>query len=155
MVLNVLTWNINGVKEKFSNEHVILLLQKFDIVVIETQFNIRVKCANGFSLVGRSHKIQSSASKGIHSVAVFKNNNGDFQLDIVTTELIDSVVFRLRNSDLIFAAMYIPPSNSQYFSVNYFNNLRMLYDFFHNKPLVIIGDLNSGTSTPLLANTHE
>ena len=51
--------------------------------------------------------------------------------------------------------MYIPPSNSQYFSNNYFNNLRMLYDFFHNKQLVILGDLNSRTSTPLFASRHE
>ena len=145
--------NINGVKEKFSNEHILSFLKKFDIlVIIETQFNIRVKCPTGFSLVGRSSKIHSIAEKGLYGVAVFKNNNEDFQLDIVTVELIDSVIFRVRDSDLILAAMYIPPPNSQYFSVSYFNNLRMLGDFFRNKQLIILGDLNACFSTPLNRN---
>ena len=147
---------MNGVKEKFSNEYTLKFLQKFDILVItETHFNIRVKCPAGFTLVGRSPKIQSSAGKGIHGVAVFKNINKNFILDIITTEFIDSVVFRVRDSELILAAMYIPPSNSQYFSDKYFNNFRMLCDFFSNKQLVILGDLNARTSTPLLTNNNE
>ena len=120
MVLNILSWNINGVKEKVSNEHILSFLKEMDVlVIIERQFNIRVKCPTGFSLVGRSSKIHSIAGNGIHGVAVFKNNNGDFQLDTVTVELIDSVIFRVRDSDVILTAMYIPPSNSHYFSVSY------------------------------------
>ena len=101
-------------------------------MINETHFNIRSKCPLGFYLVGRSNKINSIAGKGIHGVAVFKNDTRNFQLDVVTTDVTDSVLFRVRDSDMIFAAMYIPPSNSQYYSVDYLHNLRLITNFFHD-----------------------
>ena len=45
---NLLSWNINGIKRKFSSEYVQNLFCKFDIVVIsESHLNILDKCPKG------------------------------------------------------------------------------------------------------------
>ena len=149
MVSKILSWNINGVKEKFDNEELTKWFKTFDILIItETHFSIRVKSPKHLIFVGRSKTNQSSAGKTIHGVTIYKNVEKEFQLDIVTDELIDGVVVRLKDSNLIIAGTYIPPMNSTYFSDRSFDNLHMLNDCFHDRQLVILGDPNARISTP-------
>ena len=57
---NIISWNINGVKEKFNIDQVTSLFENIDIVIIgETHFGIRTKCPIGFEIVGRSTVVES------------------------------------------------------------------------------------------------
>ena len=69
-------------KNKFLHEDVQNLFKKFDIVVIiESHFNVRIKCPPDFTYVTRSKKIDSKTPKG--GVAVFKNNKCDLDIEIL------------------------------------------------------------------------
>ena len=53
--VNICCWNINGVQNKYLAQDVIELFDNMDLIVImETKFNIRTKCPDGFFLVARS-----------------------------------------------------------------------------------------------------
>ena len=60
----------------------------------------------------------------------------------------DCVICKIVNTDVIMVALYIPPSNSIYFSESYFTNLELIYNKFKSYQLFIMGDLNCRTSTP-------
>ena len=52
---NTFIWNINEIKENYSNPDVLSLFKDEDLVIIcETHLGIRTKCPDGFTLVGRS-----------------------------------------------------------------------------------------------------
>ena len=55
----------------------------------------------------------------------------------------DCVIFGIKDTDFIFAAVYIPPSNSIYFDNICFENLNLIYNKFKSYRLYIMGDLNS------------
>ena len=53
----------------------------------------------------------------------------------------------------MFAAVYIPPSNSNYFDDISFDNLETIYQKFKYNRLFIMGDLNSRVGTLQTNNT--
>ena len=55
----------------------------------------------------------------------------------------DCVIFGIKDTNFIFAAVYIPPSNSIYFDNICFENLNLIYNKFKSYRLYIMGDLNS------------
>ena len=68
---NILTWNINGIKNKFKCEELVKLIKNFDIIILMgTQLSTRGKCPPGFLLKARSHKIDSKIPRG--DVAIYK-----------------------------------------------------------------------------------
>ena len=122
-------WNMNGVRNKFSSETVISFIGDFEIlVVIESHFNVRSKCPDNFTLVGRSKPTAAKSPRG--GVAVYKSNTSNLIIDVVSDSLPDCVVFELRNSTALFIACYIPPRNSAYYSDAYFNHLIMACESF-------------------------
>ena len=151
MTIKICSWNINGLQRKFANDNVLNILKTFDIVVIsETKFGDRVTCPNGFVYVGRSIKIESKSPRG--GVAVYRNINTDIQIDCLYDGFRDCLIFRIRDSDAIFAAIYIPPANSIYFDEIYFHNLEVIYEKFKDFHLFIMGDVNSRIGTPESTN---
>ena len=143
-------WNINGVRNKFLSDDSTKLFEECEIlVIVESHFNVRSKCPNNFSLIGRSKPVASKSPRG--GVAVFKNNKSELLIDVLCDSLQDSIIFEIRNSTIVFIACYIPPSNSKYYNEIYYNNLFMACDsFLSKKDIFIIGDLNSrvGNSFP-------
>ena len=135
---NILSWNLNGIKRKFSSEYVHDILKKFDIVVIsESHLNIRDKCPEEFMFIGRSKPIKSEKTRG--GVALYRRMNSVIDFEIVSDELRDCVVFRLLPVDIVVAAMYIPPSNSKYHTPHYMENLQLLLSTFKDTPKYIVG----------------
>ena len=129
-------------KNKFQDEEVKIFLKKFDVVIInETHFNVRIKCPDGFVFEGRSEKIESKAPRG--GVAVYRNIKCALNIDMICGTLRDCVIFEVRNSNLVIAAQYIPPSNSIYFNDIYMENLCLLYNKYRTKNLLLIGDMNA------------
>ena len=53
------------------------------------------------------------------------------------------MIVNIRNTDLVIAGMYIPPNNSVYYKDIYFDNLRLIKEYFKDQHLIVIGDLNS------------
>ena len=98
-------------KNKFFDEEVQTFLKKFDIVVInETHFNERIKLPDGFIFEGRSKKIESKSPRG--GVALYRNTQCQIEIIMLCDSMRDCVVFQIKNSDMVIAAQYIPPSNS-------------------------------------------
>ena len=62
--------------------------------------------------------------------------------------LLDCVVCRIKNTDVILVALYIAPSNSVYFDEKYFTNLELIYSMFHSYQLLLLGDFNCRIGTP-------
>ena len=119
-----------------------IFLKTFDIVIInETHFNVRIKCPEGFIFEGRSEKIESKTPRG--GVAIYRNIKCSINIDIICGTLRDCVVFEVRNSNLVIAAQYIPPSNSIYFNDIYMENLSLLYNKYKTKNFLLLGDLNA------------
>ena len=143
-------WNINGVRNKFLSEYSSKLFEQCEIlVVVETHFNVRSKCPDNFSLIGRSKPVASKSPRG--GVALYKCNSSTLMIDVVCDSLPDTLIFEIRNSTIAFIACYIPPSNSNYYNESYYNNLFMACDsFLLKKDIFILGDLNSrvGNSFP-------
>ena len=82
----ILSWNINGVRNKFQDEEVLTFLKKFDIVLLnETHFNERIKCPEGFVFEGRSEKIHSKSPRG--GVAVYRNTQCSLNIGMIIAPL--------------------------------------------------------------------
>ena len=133
---------MNGVKNKFFDEEVKAFLKKFDIVVInETHFNERIKLPDGFIFEGRSKKIESKSPRG--GVALYRNTQCQIEIIMFCDSMRDCVVFQIKNSDMVIAAQYIPPSNSVYYDSIYMENLKLVQEKFKKKRLIMLGDWNS------------
>ena len=92
-------------------------------------------------MVGRSSVVESINPRG--GVAVYKNKILEGEVDLIPADFRDCVLFKINNSDLVIDGMYIPPNNSLYYNEIYFKNLQLILDYFREKHLIIIGDLNS------------
>ena len=143
---NIIAWNINGIKQKFLNADVLELFKNEDIVIIvESHLGIRSKCPDGFVLTCRSKVIPSKKPRG--GVAIYRNKTKDVQIDVISDDFRDSVIFNIRHTELFIAAVYIPPSTSEYFDDISFSNLELILDYFKSSQLLIIGDLNTRIGT--------
>ena len=90
---------------------------------------------------GRSKVVEAKQPRG--GVAVYRKIHSGIDVDIQTEILRDAVVFRIRDTRLVIAALYIPPSNSTYYDEIYFKNCELIMDHFNDMQTLIVGDLNS------------
>ena len=142
MSFKLLSWNLNGIKKKFSSNNVQKIFKQYDIVAInESHLNIRDKCPPEFMLIGRSKPIKSLTPRG--GVAVYKRVSSDIDLVVISEELRDCVIFKILPIDIVCIAVYIPPSNSKYYTPEYMDNLQLFLTYFKDTPTCIIGDLNA------------
>ena len=123
-------WNINGVRNKFLAESVTSLIEDIEIlVIVESHFNIRSKCPDNFTLVGRSKPLAAKSPRG--GVAIYKNKGSNLIIDIVCDSLPDCVIFELRNSTALFIACYIhqetAPTTAMRTSITYSWPVNYLY----------------------------
>lgn len=148
-------WNINGVRNKFLSDDTVNLFEQCEIlIIVESHFNVRSKCPDNFSLIGRSKATASKSPRG--GVALYKSNSSKLIIDIVCDSLPDTLIFELRNSSIVFIACYIPPSNSPYYNESYYNNLFMACDsFLLKKDIFILGDLNSRIGNAFSPKGHS
>ena len=93
-----------------------------------------------------SRKVVSKIPSG--GVAIFDIITCRLQINMVYNGLRDCVICHIKNSDIIIAAVYIPPSNSKYFDNIYFTNLEIIYNKFKSCQLMIMGDINCQICTP-------
>ncbi len=144
--LNIISWNINGIKQKFLNADILHFFGNKDIVIIgESHLGVRSKCPDGFVLACRSKVIKSKKPRG--GVAVYRNKKKYLQIDVITDDFRDCVIFNIRHTELFIAAVYIPPSLSEYFDDISFSNLELILDYFKSSQLLIVGDLNTRIGT--------
>ena len=141
--IKMLHWNINGVKNKFSSEFVVKLIEEIDILIIqETHFNIRIKCPEKFYLVGRSDALPAKKPRG--GVAIYQSFNCKVKLEKIDIDIDDCVVAEICDSNVVIAAPYIPPNSSIYFKKDYFTKLQSFLDTYSRyRDIIIVGDLNA------------
>ena len=117
MNISILHWNINGVKSKFEYSPVADLFLKYDFIIIsETHFKQRVKVPNGFNLVHKSKQI--NMKYGVGGVAVYHSKLSMFEIDFSHDSFENTIIFGIKNSNTVIAAIYLPPSNSKYYTSN-------------------------------------
>ena len=122
------------------------MLEKFHIILLsETHFSERIKCPDGFVYIGRSEIIKSKKPRG--GVAVFKRNDCSFDIEVVCNSFRDCVICQIKDTNFIFASIYIPPSNSVYYSDIYWENLDFIYNKFKASHLIVIDDMNARIGT--------
>ena len=122
-------WNINGVSNKFLPLEV-------------ANFNVRTKCPDGFYLIGRSEPVKSLKPRG--GVAFYMRIGTNIDLRVKNVMLPDCLLIEVLHCNVIFVCMYIPPTNSEFYKDEYFDNLQFIIDLFNKSHcLVIMGDLNS------------
>ena len=124
------------------------LFATYDIVAIfETHLNIISKCPENFMLLARSKPIESATPRG--GVAIYKNIDSDLDVVVITQhDFKDCIVFKIKPIEVICIALYIPPSNTKYFSVEYMERLQLLLSNFKHVPTCVIGDMNSRFGQP-------
>ena len=141
---------MNGVKEKFKNDEVQSMFAAHDIlVVMETHFNVRHKCPDYFSLVGRSAKFGGNTGRG--GVAIYVKDELSLNFRMFDDVCPDAVVLEIIDTDIVVIAPYIVPDNSKYKIDYMFPLLDFIIKNFKRKCLYIMGDLNARCATP--ANT--
>ena len=142
---------MNGVKDKFSSEAIQQFLSHINadvLIITETHFKVRAKCPTGYFLVAKSKTIYKPQSKGRGGVAVYKKNDSVFDIDIESVDFCDIVLFNIKNTNFTFAATYLPPINSDYYSTECFETLDLICETLtNNRNFYIIGDLNARTGT--------
>ena len=148
MSCNILSWNIHGIKRKFQADEVKTLFASYDILVItETHLNILSKCPKDFMLLARSKPIQSATPRG--GVAIYKNISSEFDVVVISQhDFNDCIVFKITPIEVICVAMYIPPSNTKFFTTEYMENVQLLLSNFKTTPTCLIGDLNTRFGQP-------
>ena len=98
-------------------------------------------------LVARSKPIGSATPRG--GVAVYKKIDSDFDVvPISQHDFNDCIVLKINPIEVICVAMYIPPSNTKYFSEEYMEHLQLLLSNFIQTPTCLIGDMNSRFGQP-------
>lgn len=144
-IVKILSWNINGVGSKFDKPVINNFITNFDImIVMETHFKTRYKDVDGFELVCRS----ASSSAGRGGVALYLNSLCDLKLHILDNDHCDSVCVEILQYDIILLAPYITPSNSKYYNNSLFQYIKFVADFYKEKNVFIIGDLNCRINIP-------
>ena len=129
--IKILTWNLNGVKNKYLNEEVCNVFSKVDVIIIqETHFGVRVRCPKDFLFISRPQRVKLKVPRG--GVAVYKNVHSDFKIDVICNDLRDCIIMKIRNTELIIAAPYITPHNSLYYDNIYFSNLELIFRKFQS-----------------------
>ena len=69
---------------------------------------------------------------------------------MISTDFNDLIVFNIRDSDTTFAAVYLPPTDSKYYSKDYFDALDLICDTFtNNTQFYAFGDFNCRIGTPV------
>ena len=150
----LLSWNINGIKKKFQTTDVQTLFAGYDIVAIsETHLNILSKCPENFLLIARSEPIESKSPRG--GVALYKKIESEFDVVVISQrDFTDSIIFKITPIEVICVVLYIPPSNTKYFSEEYMEHLQLLLSNFKHIPTCLIGDMNSRFGQPPMFNEN-
>ena len=118
------------------------------IVLTETHFKIRHKSPQKYLLVAKSKTEYKSKARG--GVAVYVKDNSSFNVDIVSTDFNDLIVFNIRGSNCTIAAIYLPPIESKYYSSDCFNALDLVcHTFLNSTQFYVLGDFNSRIGTPV------
>ena len=145
---------MNGVKEKFKNDDVRLLFSECDVIVImETHFNVRHKCPEGFELVEKSVPMCTKTGRG--GVAVYAKKVLQLSFVVYHDVCPDAVVLKLRNTNIVIVAPYIVPDNSKYKINKIFTILDFIMKNFTKDRVYLIGDLNARCATPVDTGRYQ
>ena len=142
-------WNINGARNKLERDQVVELFDNIDadvIILTETHFKVRHKTPKKYFLVAKSKTEYKNKARG--GVAIYVKERSVFNIDILSTDFYDLVVCNIRGSDVVIAAVYLPPAESNYYSSDYFDALDLMCHTFSNRELYVLGDFNSRIGTP-------
>ena len=136
--LTVITWNVNGVKNKLENSAVQNILFEADIVCLN-----EIKTGLSCALPGYVTYTSGGDRKHRGGCAVLiKNRLNDELLQMNRSEQ-DLIRFWFKQySKIQFTATYIPPSDSPYFSLDCIARLNTAVCENPDDNVVILGDLN-------------
>ncbi len=131
---------MNGVCTKLEKSYVHQLLYDYDIVSINEVKTPLPVCLTGYKSY-RSDFVGSGARGG--TVVLVKNWLSEAVFD-VDTSIGDQVWMQLRNiPGVLFGFCYIPPSDSQYYSLSAFSYMEEKLSEFRHNGYVVVGDMNA------------
>ena len=96
------------------------------LVINETHFNVQTKCPKNFTLIKRSIPVKSLKPRG--GVALYKNSQVHFDILPINHDFGDSVIAKICNTNIVIIAVYIPPSNTQYYKDESFHNISVILE---------------------------
>lgn len=136
---------MNGVKTKLEKCEIKNLLLEYDIIALN---EIRTSLPVTFSgyVAYRSRKVAASHRGG--TLVLVKNCLASC-VRSVDTSVIDQVWIEFKNvPKVVFGFVYVPPSDSPYFSFDSFSALRnKLQNRYFDTQFVIVGDMNTRFGT--------
>ena len=150
--LRILSWNINGVHNKFSNMvDVIPLLNLFDIIFLsECKTPLPI---NALGFESFLNPIDNSSTSG--GVAILIRHHMIQNISYMDCSERNKIWFRLNYySDILFGGIYIYPNNSQYFNSNDLAEIQAKLMANNNRDFVLFGDFNArlGQSNTVVLN---
>ena len=74
---------------------------------------------------------------------MYRNKQCPLCIEVICNTLRDCIIIKIKNSEIVVVAQYIPPSNSEYYSDIYMENLKLVYEKLSKKRLLLLGDLNA------------
>lgn len=137
--LKIITWNINGIKNKLDNENVRrLLLDKNIICLNEIKTGVRF-CFPGFSVFtsGGTNKHRGGCAvlitDRLKDKILFVNNNEE-----------DFIYFSLKCfPGVYFVSAYVPPYEPPYFTPSHIARINALLRENSDVKFVLLGDMNA------------
>ena len=140
ITLHLISWNIQGTKNKLTNPHVYKFLNTFDIICLN-----EIKTALPISLTGyityRSTQDQDAHRGGC---AILLKHFLRDQVTRVRTPSQDCIWLNLNSlPGITIIACYIPPSDSHYHSFSALAEMQEEIRRFPDQQFIIIGDMNA------------
>ena len=135
----IISWNINAVKNKLEQPRVQAYLKNADIILLN-----EIKTGVHFSLPG--YNCFTSGGNNTHrgGCAILVRNSLSAEIYDLDNSREDFITFGLKSlPDIQFICLYLPPSDSPYFTVDNLSRTNALVSSKPGGKFVILGDINS------------
>ena len=63
-------------------------------------------------------------------VAVYQKKDSIYDLEVLSDDFPNSIAVKVKNTNIVLIAVYIPPSDSKYYNINYFDSLDLYCSTF-------------------------
>lgn len=138
--VKIISWNMNGVFTTLEKSNAYQLLREYDVISINEVKTPLPITLNGYKSY-RSDTVGSGARGG--TVVLVKNRLAESVFG-VDTSIGDQVWMQIGNiPGVLFGFCYIPPPDSQYYSLSAFSYIEEKLNEFMPIGYVLIGDVNA------------
>lgn len=139
--MKIISWNVNKVCTKLEKQNVFSMLSEYDIIALsEVKTQLPIHLPGYITYRGKTVGIPSRG--GI--VVLVRNSLSKFVYN-VDSSIGDQIWMQFSNvADVMFGFCYVPPSDSQYFSLDVFAAMKRKIMYSHAKNgCIIMGDMNA------------